>query len=711
MPLAPHMTLASSPLRWIAFSLGLAAYLSPALSTSALARTFYVNAATGSDSAGDGSSGSPYKTWAKVKTKVAALDVVYFATGDYGDLVEGTGPSNVFPNWVTLQSAPGNRARFGSIRVGANGGAYFPSDRNGSFDAYLRFKELDILNGVEIYGARKVEVVDCRIEREGPWAGSAEDIEKVAVNIRGAVDTTVSGCEITRTGVAVAAAGRRISILGNHIHDITHDGIRAIGLEDSLVANNRIHGLDDGVTDAEATWSRHCDAIQIFISGTPTAEQLIANSNVTFRGNIIYDIESQGVQFNNYFRFADIHNNNITFENNIFGPTGAIAFNNADPCDGLIIRNNTFITGTRTYTSPNNQSHRVITCSNSILRIGDDSTNIHVYNNILGSATGSHPNAVIYDYNIIQVASTAAFSRFTVASADPLFVDPFAFDGVLRPGAAAIDAGTRTYRLPPPATDRVGTTRDNRPDMGAYEVPGRSPAAEAPALPDSGAATVFVDDFEDSNFDRDPYLNGPGRQGLSFQHAPESASYFSFVRSAVSRNRLKSPIVGGLSSYLLSTQGSAWTRYTFSFSATNAYITSGCGPLFFVKDAFTAYGLDLGKDAGQIVRRMRNSAGVPETKVLANLAKLALPNSGSKTYTIWAMRNANSIVIQVDVDSDGTIDLSYTDTDPTALATFLGGGIGFFKEYAFDNHNISFDDVVVTLLPTSPPTNAKVKIQ
>jgi hypothetical protein len=52
------------------------------------------------------------------------------------------------------------------------------------------------------------------------------------------------------------------------------------------------------------------------------------------------------------------------------------------------------------------------------------------------------------------------------------FVDPAHHDWRLRPGAAAIDAGSAAGA---PALDAAGLRRDGRPDAGAHEHAGRAP--------------------------------------------------------------------------------------------------------------------------------------------------------------------------------------------------------------------------------------------
>ncbi|WP_269543139.1 LamG-like jellyroll fold domain-containing protein [Cerasicoccus fimbriatus] len=439
------------------------------------AATYHVDAINGSDASGDGSAAAPYASLSPVYLQLSSGDQVFLYDGNYGALEYHNQSADIFNDWVTIQAAEGHRPELDHISFhSSNPGP----DRTGSFNAYLRVIGCDIVGtsrdqAVSITSARYVEIDQCRLEVHGPWTGSENNIEKTAFYVRYGSHITLSNSEITRTGTGVSAQGRNIQILYNHIHDITHDGIRATGLEDSLIEGNHIHGLDDGVDDNQASWSKHCDAIHIFIAGGGSADSLIPNVNLIVRGNIIHDIEAQSVQFNNYFRFPEVHNANITFENNIFGPVNSVfVFNDAEPVDGLTIRNNSFlyIPGGTSYVSPNNETHRTLISDNHGLRVTDQTTDLQVYNNILPYGAMPTDTADVFANNVIFNAPSENIyvgDQSNIATPEEQFVNPLAFDGALRNTSWAIDRASTTLPIHP--TDIHGVTRNTPAEAGASE--------------------------------------------------------------------------------------------------------------------------------------------------------------------------------------------------------------------------------------------------
>jgi len=671
-----------------------------------IGNVYYLDAVNGNDS-NPGTSEAPWKTmertmpdWNGVGVKVLPGNTVKLQNGNYGTIVEGEGPSDVFDNWVTYKAADEAAPEIDYIRFGANGAQYYGENHAGTYDVYMRFVGIHILNGVRMYGPRHVAFEDCLIERIGPWTGSGGNIEKTAVGMRGGKDITIKDCEITRTGAGISARGHNVQLINNHIHNITHDGIRCIGLWDSLVEGNIIHGLDDGVDDADGfNWNRHCDGIHIFIAGSPNPNALTTNHNVTFRGNIIYDIESQGVQFNNYYRFPDVRNNNITFENNIFGPTRANVFNNAEPCDGLIFRHNTFIyfPDGREYVS----QFRTIRCNNHHLRISGSSTNVQVYNNILVSSSGG------FDWNLIQKPTlNMAYGRFALIDPNIQFENPGAFDGKLLPNSSAINTGTRIFAPTPIYKfDREGTPRDNRPDMGAYEVPGQYPDPEEQPQEYPGTKTIFVDDFEDADFKVDPWLEAEGQQGLSWYHPIEGSSRYKFQgdNAVPNPNNVLMGFMEDKSSWLFSEQGANWSDYTVEFDAYNRFLWIGAGPVLLAKDTQNCYWLDISRDNGRLIRFMINSSDDPTMTILETNSAIEMPHVGGRQYKISVELDGAGINFTVDADNDGSVELAYTDNDPEAVAKFTAGGIGFHKDYPNKYHRLEYDNIKVNVSRFSEP--------
>ena len=677
----------------------IAGLLCHATTNMTFAATYYVDAVNGDDDVGDGSSIAPWRTLEKVRPLLIGGDVVILHNGNYGAIVEGEGPSNVFDNWVTYKAADGATPEIDSIRFGANGRQYYGENYAGAYDVYMRFIGIHILDGVRMYGPRHVAIEKCLIERIGPWTGSVENIEKTAVSMRGGNDITIRGCEITHTGTAISVRGHNVKLINNHIHDITHDGIRSVGLWDSLVEGNIIHGLDDGVDDGDPEgegWNRHCDGIHIFIMGSTLPGR--PNQNVIFRGNVIYDIESQGVQFNNYYRHPEVRNNNITFENNIFGPTRANVFNAADPVDTLIFRNNTFIyfPDGWEYVS----QFRTLQLNNHVLRISESYTNVQVYNNILVHSGGGGDNATIFDdWNLIQKpVQGAAYGRFTIIDTDLQFENPEAFDGKLLPTSRAINAGTRIFA---PTSiykyDREGTPRDNRPDMGAYEVPGQYPDPEEQPQEYLGTKTIFVDDFEDADFEVDPWLEAEGQQGLSWYHPIVGSPRYKLQGdgAAPDSNNVLTGFIENESSWLLSEQGSNWADYTLEFDAYNAYLGIGAGPVLLAKDTQNFYWLDISRDNGRLIRFMTDANGDPTMTILETNSAIEMPHLGPRQYKISIDHDGAGITFTVDADNDGYVEFTYTDNDQEALAKFTAGKIGFHKDYPNMYHKMSYDNIKV----------------
>jgi hypothetical protein len=666
---------------------------------------YHVDALQGNDESGDGSAGRPLKTLGHALMLLSGGETVVLHNGEYGELTaRATASGAVFSKWVTVKAAAGARPKVERVVVGGPKG---PPDQTGGFDVHLRLEGLTIVDGVQIDGGRHWALVGCRIERRGPWTGCVDNIEKTAVSFRCGADILIQDCEITRTGTGIAGRGHAVRVLRNHIHGGSHDGIRVTGFWDSLIEGNRIHDFDDGVTDAETAdkgrWSRHCDLIHIFIPGPGLPGW--QNHNVVFRNNVLYDTEAQSVQFNNYYK-SPVRNEKIVFENNVFGPSHANLFNNADPCDGLIFRHNTVVV------LPEPRKYHRWLLNNYTVRISGRSTGVQVYNNILGRVGWDRHeggNTALFDWNLIQLPGTPrgvggsrAYGRFTLIGGDPQFVDPEAFDGRLKPGSPAIHAGTRRFAPTPVfAEDREGTPRDVRPDLGSWEFRGQSPAAEPGEAVHTGKKTVFVDDFEDGHYgDVDPWLDGSGQQGLSWRQSETSPFRF-YVTNAVDlldRNQLCTPVGRQgkqRTACLLSEQGGNWRDYDLKFDAFNAYLPTGGGPLLLVQDERNAYWLDIARDAGKLLRLMTDEQGNPVTEQLAEAPSLRLPHRGKQTYLVSVRHKPEGIEFRVDVGADGSVELTHADADTRARTVFSGGGIGFRDHTEQVHLGIRYDNVRV----------------
>lgn len=655
--------------------------------------TYHLDAKLGSDDGGDGTEGKPFKTITHVWPQLRGGDTVLLHDGEYGELKYspyGDGPfagaGDLFDDWVTIEAAPGASPRIQRVSIYQRSGEGEPKP-----NGYLKFKGVRFLDGINLRGAAHFAVLDSRIECPGPLNGPVENLLKTGLQLDGVAHALIKNNEITHVGTGIAVGGEHISIVGNHIHDGSHDGMQVVGLQHSLIADNRIHGFDDGYWDEEAAklkeqgkdiGNRHCDGIHIFIRGG-SCDKLRPNAYVMFRGNVLYDFESQGLQFNNYFRCPDVRNNHLYFENNVFGPTHANTFNAADPVDVLVFRHNTFVpVEGRVYES----RYRSIPQDNSTFRVSDNYTNVAIYNNILSNGVAMDDGHVVNDWNLIwNDKNLPALARHSMVATDIEFKDPEKFDGRLPQDSPAVDAGTRQFATAPLSPDRYGTPRDARPDMGAYEVPGRSPEPEKPLPPVPEKPTVFVDGFEDGNLGRDPFLNGEDRQGLSWTRTGEGDGRFRVGRGPA----LDSPPEAG-TYRVFSEQGENWRSYTFAFDAHNAYQTQGAGPLFLVRGEHTYYFLDIARESGKLIRTIGGKESLP-----AENPSLRLPHGGGKAYVITIRAASDAIEIAVDVGRDGSAELEYRDTGSEALETFRSGGIGFLRDYRRKWSRVKYDNVRV----------------
>lgn len=700
---------------------------------------WYVDAVNGSDSSGNGTYSAPYKTITNLWSRLRSGDDVNLFSGNYGKFDYyttwvGTNAPDIFTNWVTFKALdPQNPPVFTYIHMGGGiSGIPLNPPKTGRptarTTAYIAFENFSITNGVYLRNLKNVRVKGCRITRQMdpgfvnidpacPATNYIENIERCAVDFSMVDSFYLEGCEVTSSPHGVAGCGYNVNIISNEIHHLRHDGLRIWGFWDSVVEGNRIHNVDTLLTDAEAnalypTSARHADCIHIAVSGVGPV-----NTNVVIRNNILYDTSGQNMQFNIY---GALQNYNFLIEGNIFGPSAANAFNNG--AMNMTFRNNTvcvlpsgrvlndgsrtnaIIVGTNVIRQAGPQN--TIWQSNYVFRISVYGNGAKVYNNLLGSYGADAGVAVdFFDYNVMQITpssaamgvdNTRAFGRFSMVETNSPLQNPGAFDGVLRSNATnVINRGTHSVAAVD-FPDIVGTPRDSRPDLGAWELPGQNPPVEPVAQQINDLKTTFLDDFEDGHYkDIDPWLNGTNTQGMSWYRPSVYTNlwdkfYVSSYNSSLDRNALMT--AGGATqrvSWIISEQGANWKDYSFEFDAKNAYVVSNVGPAVLVQDKDNAYWLDIARDTGRLIRI---DDGV-ET-VLATNSALRMPNSGTKHYKVNVSVASNGITIAV--ATNGVSVFSYTDTSTNALAKFQSGRVGFhynFLRYGF--YSMQFDNVRV----------------
>lgn len=657
------------------------------------ANTVYVDPTKGADS-NPGTAAAPFQTIQKALEGIPGGSIILLKPGKYPVLEykAKVGQAVVAGDMVTLKPAPDvadplKEISIARIQIGSRAGVFAGPDRKGTFDVNLRVEKVHIPDGVYLYGGRHLQIAGCLIERAGPWTGSEENIEKTAVELGGCSDVLIEDCEITNTGAGMTLTGSDIRALRNRIHDIRHDGIRCVSLKDSLVEGNTIFNLDDGVEDGDAVWNRHCDGIHIFIPG-PAAPGS-QNSRVTIRGNRIYNCESQGIQFNNYLRNKELRNEDITIENNVFGPTRANVVNIADPVDGLVFRHNTFVS----FPEPRKfkGEGREIECNNSTFRVSPPCKRVQAYNNILTNAFEVSPGWFASNNVIVTTKLVGLPTRFDVVTPDVKLADPAAFDGRLAADSPAVNAGTRLAPAPLFENDIQGTKRDARPDAGAFELPGQNPAAEKPASTAKGPVRIYLEDFKDANLDEDPWLAGDGQKGLAWS-VPEGQSAWK-LRAVPDKEGGFHPTLSPQSvkdvSWMVASNCGEWDDGRVTLTLTNAYNQVGAGVLLRANKDTEGYLVDLVK--GRIVLRKKEADGKIGEKVLAEGPAL-LDRTNTATFVVAVAHDGGGVKITVATEGGKT---ALEAVDPSSA--FAKGGLALYNQSANGSHRTDFDAVKIEL--------------
>ena len=452
------------------------------------AATLHLDAVKGNDSSGDGSSGAPFRSFQRALAALQTGDTLLMYDGNYGDIFAGrtnhpawqAEPVQHFSDWVTVEAAPGhhptlNTLSLGTVNIPDSGSPRqkIPFSQKGNVDVWMVFDGLTVEDGISISGARNVEIRNCKVSSKGPLNGSTAIMDGLAaVKIHNGRYITISDCEITQTAIGINAASYDLTIRDNHIHHISHDGIRALGGEDWLIEGNRIHNLDDGLNDNAVDedgnlipWNRHADGIHVF-----TAADTIAR--LTIRGNVFFHIESMGIMAQN--GKTDRVHSDWFIENNVFGPAGGLVFHFGTPVFGRnVFRHNTVVYAPNdVWTSIFGRRMQGTIYRMSIWNVKPELIDQTLfYNNCFVNANGF---SSVAHFNFGLNAANPFFSETTgfPYEVPPGNIEDFINSGK-RPGApiaanALTDAGV-TNHASELRKDILGYTRDGLPDIGAYE--------------------------------------------------------------------------------------------------------------------------------------------------------------------------------------------------------------------------------------------------
>lgn len=307
-----------------------------------------------------------------------------------------------------------------------------------------------------------------------------------------------------------------ITIDHSIMHDAADDGMQIHHCSELNITYNEIYNLHGCGTDGNCgpCYNGHSDGIELFHV-----------DNSEFIGNFIHNVSSTS----SFFPLGGTaHSSNLTLANNIFynnNNTGFVAYIHA--IDGIRIYNNVFW---------GQASGRY-----GGLALGNNLTNMEMYNNVILSVNYSHMgasfNAVehVGDYNIIgvdiseypesthdQIVSNPGFIMINGASG-PLVGNVVKEDFMLNDGSPCINTGTAVSNT----SDILGTLRpqDGAFDIGAFEVQsGSTPTTYTLSINATNGSVVKSPDKAAYNAGETVTLTAMPNTGYSFENWTDNAT-------------------------------------------------------------------------------------------------------------------------------------------------------------------------------------------
>ncbi len=402
---------------------------------------FYVDRAVG-DAANPGTAELP---WSSLKEAFAggrlkAGDTLYLRSGDYGSVsVSG---SNA--DFVTIEAIAGHEIRISSIRIR---NARFWRIRGLTISAefaepYRRQALIDIgrdASDISIEGCKLYSAKDISHWSAGDWV--ARSCFGIVVN---GTRVRIEGNHLLNVDHGISVTGTHNVVAGNTIENFSGDGIRALG-DDCVYRRNVIkncYKVDDNHDDGIQSWSMGPGGV-----GTGVVKNVIIDGNLIintsdpdqkFRGTL------QGIGcFDGMFENWLIVNNVIVVDH-----FHGISLYGAKNCR---ILNNTVVDNRRGRPGPPwimiTKHKKGMAGAGNVIR------------NNLTERPISPAGAEYVDHNVV------------ITDVEMFFADYGGFDFRLRPGVAAIDAGSTEGIT---ATDFLGNPRvsGRTVDAGAIEYSG-----------------------------------------------------------------------------------------------------------------------------------------------------------------------------------------------------------------------------------------------
>ena len=467
------------------------------LSTQALAATYYIDPAAGSDTTGNGSALSPWKSINKAKSSVSPGDIVNLLPGNYGTVTFGESGDKYGSSWenpIIYQNNPDSpdfSAEFSRIVFKGNNNFY--TIISGMEVTNSSSENCIAIGGFEtgLKDCAYVKIQNCKIYGSAGASGPTDEL----VYVQSSNNIFIDNCEVFNSGSLCWGVNVQdssyVTVSRCHIHDIARSALRTGGGQDYVFEYNNIHtqrpewGLDphgSGISiHSHGTTIRGNIVHDGWNTRTIRFYQSVAGANgyhdMLVENNVFYDGQ-------NWSEFIDL-GENCVFRNNTFGEYVNMVFaQNADG-SGLSIYNNIFAANFQlsNYDASKNDSQQQARANWDAVNEGNN-----IYTKLVAPGNG-------YLWTFSEFSASSNSLIFSSLPTGTFFESKSGSNAFqLCQGSAAIDFSNSSQA---PATDLLGNARIGQPDAGCYEFGSVLPPENIAPTANAGIDQTLTDTHAD----------------------------------------------------------------------------------------------------------------------------------------------------------------------------------------------------------------------
>ena len=285
---------------------------------------------------------------------------------------------------------------------------------------------------------------------------------------------------VTLTGLSAASRSTGVRITGNLIENtfstaltlVNHAGARVVGNDitrETRLATTTFYGIfvascvglgieRNRIHNPNTTSSSALPVYGIYFTSSPA----VAGQENDVVNNLLYNLDGYGTNYGIYnsgSSFARYYHNTIVMNSLRQSNSTVMGFAQSSPATGIDFRNNLVLV-----TQPGAQGRYALFFETPASVITSNYNDLFVGAPNTGGVTGRYATTnylLLSDWKTVNGATYDQNSQ----QADPTFLTA----GSLQPGAAALDGTGTPATLPRVPRDCAGATRNNPPDIGAYE--------------------------------------------------------------------------------------------------------------------------------------------------------------------------------------------------------------------------------------------------